>query len=68
MLLQHGDADIVVPVENSYKLYDALLAQGIDVELDVIKGADHIWEGKSPAEIAAIIDRSVQFLAKKLTA
>ena len=68
MLLQHGDADIVVPVENSYKLYEALLAQGIDVELDVIKGADHIWEGKSPAEIAAIIDRSVQFLAKKLTA
>ena len=41
VLLQHGDADPVVPVEQSQRLAAALQARGGDVELHVYAGEGH---------------------------
>jgi acetyl esterase/lipase len=42
-LLFHGDADPVVPIEQSQILHDALRAAGADVEMHVVQGAVHHW-------------------------
>lgn len=41
MQLYHGDADSIVPLENSYTAYNLLTALGSDVELNIIQGLDH---------------------------
>jgi hypothetical protein len=41
----HGDRDTLIPLDYSEKLYDALKNSGVDVELDVLKGAKHIYKG-----------------------
>lgn len=40
-LIMHGDADPVVPVQQSVFLHDALAKVGVDSELVVLKGAQH---------------------------
>jgi dipeptidyl aminopeptidase/acylaminoacyl peptidase len=40
-LIQHGDADPLVPMEQSEILADALRAAGAPVEFDVLRGAGH---------------------------
>ena len=40
-LLLHGTADALVPFSESEKLYDALLAEGNNVDFVAIEGADH---------------------------
>lgn len=40
-LLLHGTADGLVPISESEKLYDAMIAQENDVEFVAIEGADH---------------------------
>ncbi len=42
-LLIHGDADSVVPLEQSQKLQRALQAKGVSVELIVKEGGGHPW-------------------------
>ena len=41
MLIVHGDADIIVPVEESIILHEALRKVGADVELRIVEGAGH---------------------------
>ncbi|WFE99702.1 alpha/beta hydrolase [Micromonospora sp. WMMD964] len=45
MLLIHGDQDLVVPVGQSEELAAALTAAGAEVELSVVRGADHCFGG-----------------------
>ncbi|MGW5558972.1 alpha/beta hydrolase fold domain-containing protein [Micromonospora sp. NPDC003944] len=45
MLLVHGDQDLVVPVGQSEELAAALTAVGAEVELSVVRGADHCFVG-----------------------
>ncbi|MET7863494.1 alpha/beta hydrolase [Micromonospora taraxaci] len=45
MLLVHGDQDLVVPVGQSEELAAALTAVGAEVELSVVRGADHCFGG-----------------------
>ncbi len=40
-LILHGDKDPLVPLAQSEELRDALQKAGVEVELDVIKGAGH---------------------------
>jgi len=40
-LLLHGTSDGLVPISESEKLYDAMIAQENDVEFVAIEGADH---------------------------
>ena len=41
MLIMHGDQDDVVPVSQSYTLYERLRAAGAPVELAIVKNANH---------------------------
>ncbi|MDG4810450.1 alpha/beta hydrolase [Micromonospora sp. WMMD1120] len=45
MLLIHGDEDLVVPVGQSEEFAAALTGAGVDVELSVVRGADHCFGG-----------------------
>ncbi|RZT78835.1 acetyl esterase/lipase [Micromonospora violae] len=45
MLLVHGDQDLVVPVGQSEELAAALTTAGAEVELSVVRGADHCFGG-----------------------
>ena len=64
-LIQHGDKDDLVPIEQSIDFAAALkskLPPG-QVELDILKGAGH---GGEPFESAANLDRVFAFLDKHL--
>ena len=60
ILLMHGTADDMVPPAQSIRLAEALGAAGATVELELVPGATHFWNGAS--DVAAIIRRSVEFL------
>ena len=60
-LLQHGDADTWVPVDQSIRLADALRGAGGSVELEVVPGADHFFEGADPEPI---FERALAFLLR----
>jgi acetyl esterase/lipase len=62
-LLQHGDRDTWVPCDQSVSLADALRAAGADVELDVVRGADHFFE-RVP-DVEAIYARALAFLVTR---
>jgi acetyl esterase/lipase len=58
-LLQHGDADTWVPVDQSIRLAAALERAGVPVDLEVVPGADHFFEGADPEPI---FERAMAFL------
>lgn len=62
-LLQHGEADTWVPVDQSIRLAEALTSVGGSVELEVVPGADHFFAGAP--DIEAIFDRALTFLTKE---
>ena len=59
-LLQHGDADTWVPCDQSIRFAERLRGAGVAVELEIVPGADHFFEG-SP-DVEAIFERAVGFL------
>ena len=63
MLMQYGDADRLVPLVQGEVLFNALKAVGVDVTLQIIKGADHCFWG---VENHYIIDDDIAFLKKHL--
>jgi acetyl esterase/lipase len=60
VLLMHGAADDMVPAAQSVRLAEALAQAGTEVELKLVPGATHFWNGAS--DITAIVRRSVDFL------
>jgi len=65
-LLVHGTEDNLVPYSQSERLAEHLTALGASVELVPVHGADHIFLGSE--EIPAIVEQSVEFLARHLSA
>ena len=66
MLLISGDSDLTVPLDQSTRLRDALVAAGArDVVLEVVPGADHCFEGTDPVPS---LETVVAFLADRLDA
>lgn len=63
-LLQHGEDDTWVPHDQSVRLAEALRAAGGSVELESVPGADHFFGGTTDAEVEAIFQRAVDFLAR----
>ena len=60
LLLIHGSADEIVPVEESTEFYDALQAVGATVEMEIIEGGGHGWfademAGRTAAFFAAAL-------------
>ena len=60
VLLMHGAADYMVPSAQSIRLTGALRAAGARVELELVPGATHFWNGAS--DVGGIVLRSVRFL------
>jgi dipeptidyl aminopeptidase/acylaminoacyl peptidase len=50
----------MVPPAQSIRLAGALTAAGATVELELVPGATHFWNGAD--DVAAIVRRSVRFL------
>lgn len=65
MLVISGDADRVVPAQQSERLHGALLAAGVDSTLDLVPGADHCFWDVDPE---APLRRVVAYLADRLGA
>ena len=64
-LIVHGDADGVLPLDQSERLHQALLATGASSRLHVVPGADHCFEGYG--DIGGLLDESVTFLSRMLS-
>jgi acetyl esterase/lipase len=60
VLLLHGAADDMVPPVQSIRLAEALHGADAAVELELVPGATHFWNGAD--DVAAIVRRSVEFL------
>jgi dienelactone hydrolase len=52
--------DDLVPPAQSIRLAEALTAAGAVVELELVPGATHFWNGAK--DVDAIVRRSVEFL------
>lgn len=63
--IAHGTADRFVPAEQSRELAETLGRAGIPVELDLVEGADHMWQGAADPE--RIFARALDF-AKRVAA
>lgn len=61
VLLMHGAADDLVPPAQSIRLAEALRGAGAAVELELVPGATHFWNGAQ--DVDAIVRRSAEFLA-----
>jgi carboxymethylenebutenolidase len=71
LLILHGEADSVVPISSAYRLRDAVIAAGGQVEMHVYPGAEHGFNAPwspmySAAEAADSMTRAVEFLARQL--
>ena len=49
IMIVHGDADTIVPIEHARRLYERLKATGIQSELIVVEGASHAIAGAGGA-------------------
>jgi acetyl esterase/lipase len=61
-LLLHGDADVLVPAQQSSRLQDALQAVGASATLELVAGYSHMFTGMPDAELEALLDRTTTFL------
>lgn len=60
VLLLHGDADTIVPVEETMDFHARLKAAGVDTELHVLPGAGHGWDAALTRDrIAAFFKRTL---------
>lgn len=63
-LLVHGDADTMVPLQQSLVLAQALQAAGVKHELVVIPGGEHGFMGLPQEQINGIVDLTLDFAQK----
>jgi acetyl esterase/lipase len=66
-LLLHGLADRLVPCVQSERLHAELTKAGVETEMHLLEGADHMWLG-SPAAAGDALDRTIAFLHQQLSA
>ncbi len=63
-LIAHGLADVAVPHAQSERFADALTAAGVPVELTLVEGAGHLWQGD--VDRMALLDAGIAFAARVL--
>ena len=71
LLILHGEADSIVPVDYAYRLRDAVTAQGREVEIHIYPGAEHAFNAPwspwySTPEATDSLTRMIDFLAERL--
>ena len=62
VLIVHGDADGLVPLEQSLILQRRLEAAGVTHELHVVANADHAFNGSTPGQIEEVVETTVRFI------
>jgi len=72
LLIFHGDADTIVPIQFAYVLLDAVIKAGGDVEMHIYPGAQHAFNATSSPgyDGAATSDsnrRTIEFLRRCLS-
>jgi len=65
-LMVHGDADQMVPLQQSQVLAAKLAQLGVSHQLEVIPGGDHGWMGLPADQVSGIVDRTLAFMASRL--
>jgi len=61
MLLIHGDADAVVPVEETIDFHKALLTAGVDSTLQILPGIGHSWDAAlTRSSVTSFFDRTLR--------
>jgi acetyl esterase/lipase len=63
-LIIHGDADLLVPIQQAEEMVEALKKAGVETELIVKKGASHGWGGMDK-DLEVFADWFDKHLAKK---
>jgi len=63
-LIVHGDADLLVPIQQAERIVEAYKKVGVPAELIVKKGAAHGW-AKYDDDLAALADWFDKYLVKK---
>lgn len=71
LLILHGEADSIVPVSSAYRLRDAVIAHGGQVEMHVYPGAEHAFNAPwspmySESEASDSLSRMIDFLGRRL--
>lgn len=64
VLIVHGDADGLVPLQQSLILQTRLEAAGATHELHVVANADHAFNGATPEQIEEIVEMTVRFITR----
>ena len=59
--LAHGANDDDVPPSQTIAFADALASAGVAVDVQLERGAAHLWRGASPDRIAALFDAAILF-------
>lgn len=60
--LAHGEDDAFVPVGQSIAFAETLRGAGVDVQLQLVPGVDHLWRGLD--DPATVFDPAIAFLAR----
>lgn len=63
-LLVHGDADTMVPIQQSQALVEKLKASGVAHNLITISGGEHAWMGLPQEKVDEIVELSLDFISK----
>lgn len=63
-LIMHGDADVLVPMEQSRLLWQALKARGGAAQLETVAGANHEWGGLTKPQLDRVYATVQEFLDK----
>jgi acetyl esterase/lipase len=63
-LLLHGAGDRFIPPVQSERLYGLLVEAGVEAELDLYEGADHMWLGSPEAAEQALV-RTIDVLRRR---
>jgi carboxymethylenebutenolidase len=71
LLIIHGEADTVVPIESAYRLREAVIAHGGEVEMHIYPGAQHAFNAPwspmySESEASDSTRRTIEFLRRRL--
>jgi acetyl esterase/lipase len=61
-LIMHGDADVLVPMEQSRLLWQGLKARGVAARLETVPGANHEWGGLSKPQLDRVYATVQDFL------
>jgi acetyl esterase/lipase len=64
-LLLHGDADLLVPAQQSRRLHDALQAAGASATLELVAGYNHMFAGMPDVQLEALLERTTTFLLEQ---